>query len=372
MKSLSAWRKLSRKKKVFSLIGIGLAIFFASTLVSIWPDNYFWVNRENATMPVWVKGNIDSGVFIVFNHGGPGSSGTLESIIEVNPGNGQLGHPSPLKILEDEYAMVYWDQRHSGMSKGSADPNDSRPEDFGEDLAVVINELKKRYDVQKLFIIGQSWGHTVATSYLTYVDQWKENQANVDGYIIYKGVHSQDMTYQAAKLRILSYAEKEISEKRNISDWQEVRDYYQNHTRLTEASDFMIHEEYAHRVMGVSISLFDRINTGVKASFCSPYNGWSHYPNFRATMSAEKLLSWIVSDNSFEQTINRIAIPTLIIYGGKDLIAPSEVGENIYNEIETAKQDKVLVILRNSRHGAENNDVVIFQEAIKGFIEQYR
>ena len=126
MNSLSAWRKLSRKKKVFSLIGIGLAIFFASTLVSIWPDNYFWVNRENATMPVWVKGNIDSGVFIVFNHGGPGSSGTLESIIEVNPGNGQLGHPSPLKILEDEYAMVYWDQRHSGMSKGSADPNDSR------------------------------------------------------------------------------------------------------------------------------------------------------------------------------------------------------------------------------------------------------
>jgi pimeloyl-ACP methyl ester carboxylesterase len=354
------------------LIVIVLAILYALLVVSIWPENYFWVDRNNASMPVWVRGNIDSGVFIVFNHGGPGSSGTLESIIEVNPGNGQLGHPSPLKILEDEYAVVYWDQRHSGMSKGSADPNDSRPEDFGEDLAVVINELKKRYDVQKLFIIGQSWGHTVATSYLTYVDQWKENQANVDGYIIYKGVHSQDMTYQAAKLRILSYAEKEISEKRNISDWQEVRDYYQNHTRLTEASDFMIHEEYAHRVMGVSISLFDRINTGIKASFCSPYNGWSHYPNFRATMGAEKLLSWIVSDNSFEQTINRIAIPTLIIYGGKDLIAPSEVGENIYNEIETAKQDKVLVILRNSRHGAENNDVVIFQEAIKGFIEQYR
>jgi pimeloyl-ACP methyl ester carboxylesterase len=323
-------------------------------------------------MPVWVRGNIDSGVFIVFNHGGPGSSGTLESIIEVNPGNGQLGHPSPLKFLEDEYAMVYWDQRHSGMSKGSADPNDSRPEDFGEDLALVINELKERYDVQKLFIIGQSWGHTVATSYLTYVDQWKENQANIDGYINYKGVHSQDMTYQAAKPRILNYAEKEISEKRNISYWQEVHDFYQNHATLTEASDFMIHEEYAGRVMGVSISLFDRIYTGVKASFCSPYNGWSHYPNFRATMRAEKFLSWIVSDNSFEQTINRITIPTLIIYGGKDLIAPAEVGENIYNEIETAEQDKMLVILENSRHGAENNDVEVFQEAIKGFIEQYR
>jgi len=323
-------------------------------------------------MPVWVRGNIDSGVFIVFNHGGPGSSGTLESIIEVNPGNGQLGHPSPLKLFEDEYAMVYWDQRHSGMSKGSADPNDSRPEDFGEDLALVIDELKKRHDVKKLFLIGQSWGHTVATSYLTYVDQWKKNQANVDGYIIYKGVYSQDMTYQAAKPRILNYAEKQISENRDISCWQDVHDYYQNHATLTEASDFMIHEEYVGRVMGVSISLFDRVKAGVKASFCSPYNGWFHYPNFRATMRAEKLLSWIVSDNSFERIINRITIPTLIIYGGKDLIAPAEVGQTIYNEIKTASQDKTLIVLNNSRHGVENPDVQVFQKAIKKFLEQYR
>jgi len=96
---LRFWRKLSKRKKVFSLIGIVLfvlAILYALTVISIWPENYFWVDRNNAIMPVWVRGNIDSGVFIVFNHGGPGSSGTLESIIEVNPGNGQLGNPSPL------------------------------------------------------------------------------------------------------------------------------------------------------------------------------------------------------------------------------------------------------------------------------------
>ena len=268
--------------------------------------------------------------------------------------------------------MVYWDQRHSGMSKGSADPNDSRPEDFGEDLALVIDELKKRYDVQRLFLIGQSWGHTVAISYLTYVDQWKENQANIDGYIIYKGNHSQDMAYQAVKPRILDHAEKEICEQRNIAYWQEVHDYYQNHETLTEPSDFMIHDDYVSRVMGASISMFDRINSSVKASFCSPFNGFAFYSNNRATMGAEKFLSRVVSDNSLEQTINRITIPTLIIYGRKDLIAPVEVGEHIYKEILTAKQDKILVVLENSRHGAENNDVEVFQEAIKGFLEQYR
>ena len=79
-----------------------------------------------------------------------------------------LDHQSPLQILEKDFAMVYWDQRHSGMSKGSADPNDSRPEDFGNDLAVVIQELQNRYTIKKIFLIGQSWGHFVATSYGWY------------------------------------------------------------------------------------------------------------------------------------------------------------------------------------------------------------
>ena len=124
---------------VFIIIILIPILFYLSVTVSIWPEDYFWV-----------EGNIDSGVFIVFNHGGPGSCGTLESRIEVGPANGKLDHPSPLKILEKDYAMVYWDQRHQGMSKGTADPNDSQPEDFGNDLAIVIQELKNRYEIKKI------------------------------------------------------------------------------------------------------------------------------------------------------------------------------------------------------------------------------
>ena len=160
------------------------------------------------------------------------------------------------------------------------------------------------------------------------------------------------MAYQAVKPRILNYAEKEISEERDISYWQEVYDYYQNHATLTEALDFMIHDDYVSRVMGVEITVFDRISSSTKASFCSSFNGLRFYFNNKATVGAEKFMSQVVSDNSLEQTINRITIPTLLIYGGKDLIAPLEVGEHIYNEIETAERDKMLIVLENSRHGA--------------------
>ena len=60
-------------------------------------------------------------------------------------------------------------------------------------------------------------------------------------------------------------------------------------------------------------------------------------------------------------------------FGGRsDLIAPVEVGELIYNEIRTDEEDKVFLVLEQSRHGAENGDREILQRAIIEFVEEYR
>ena len=358
--------------KILALLIILLVIAYLSIVVGFWPEDYFWVERKNATMPVWVRGNIESGVFIVFNHGGPGSSGTLESIIEVNPANGRLDHESPFKVLESRYAMVYWDQRHSGMSKGSVDPNDSRPEDFGEDLASVIDEIEMRYDVQRIFLIGQSWGHSVAAVYLTYLDEWRTNQDKIDGYIDYKGNHEQEMAYVIAKQRILEQAENEINNNLDTQFWQEAKDFYQERTTLTNLSDLQKHYEYVDRVMGDSIQIIDRIWSSTRASIFSPFNGLAFYFNNKRTNQAVDFMSYVASDSSLREVIHRIRIPTLLVYGEKDLIAPVEVGEFIYDEISTEEIDKKILVLEHSRHGAENDDIEKLQGALIEFIEQYR
>ena len=341
-------------------------------VVSFWPKDYFWVERKNAIMPVWVRGNIESGVFIIFNHGGPGSCGTLESIIEVKPANGRFDHESPFKILESKYAMVYWDQRHSGMSKGSADPSDSRVEDFGEDLAIVIDELEKRYDVQRIFLIGQSWGHTVAANYMTSLGDWSENQDKIDGYINYKGNHEMEMAYVVVRPRIIEHAEQQITNNPDMQYWQEVREFYQERNTLTNASDFGKHDEYVDRVTGSSIQPTYRIMSMIKKSIFSPFNGLAFGLNNYRTNQAEEFLSSIASGTGIREVIHRIHVPTLLVYGRKDLMAPVEVGEFIYNEIDTDEKDKVLLVLEQSRHGAENGDKEILQRAVIEFIEKYR
>ncbi len=357
------------KRTIFSIFAL-LAIVLGSTVIKIWPENYFWVERNNARMPVWVRGNIASGIFIVLNHGGPGSSGTAESLFEINPPNGQFDHASPLQALENEYAVVYWDQRHSGMSSGNADPNDSQIEDFGEDLSLVIRELRARYHVQHLFLIGQSWGHSVALSYLTLIDGWAGNQAGVDGYIIYKANNEQDIAYQAARPRIIQFANQEIAAGRDIAYWKAAIQFYEQRPHLRDVTDFSANSEYADRAMQVSYPLQARIWTAFKSSIFSPLNGWAIYFNFKKTIEAEGFIRYVTTDTTLRQTLPHLSIPVLLIYGAKDLQAPVEVGQSIYQDISTPESQKTLLILPNSRHGAEGNDVPLMQTAIKDFINQ--
>ena len=356
-------------RTMFSIFAL-LAIVLGSTVIKIWPQNYFWIERNNARMPVWVRGNIDSGIFIVFNHGGPGSCGTAESLFEVNPANGRFDHASPLQALENEYAVVYWDQRHSGMSSGNADPNDSRIEDFGEDLSLVIRELRARYNVQHLLLIGQSWGHTVALSYLTLIDGWASNQAGVDGYILHKANHEQDAAYQAARPRIIQFANQKIAAGRDGAYWTAAIQFYEQRPHLLDITDFNANDEYADRAMQVSYPPQARIWAFFKASIFSPLNGWAVYFNYKKTTEAEGFMRWVTTDTTLSQTLPRLSIPVLLIYGAKDLTAPVEVGQSIYQGISTPESQKTLLILSNSRHGAEGKDVLLTQTAIKDFINQ--
>jgi pimeloyl-ACP methyl ester carboxylesterase len=345
-----------------------LALALASTVIKVWPANYFWIERENARMPVWVRGNIDSGTFVVLNHGGPGSCGTAESIFEVNPGDGRFGHVSPLRALERDFALVYWDQRHSGMSGGSADPDDSRMEDFGEDLSLVIREVRARYRVARVFLIGQSWGHAVALSYLTLIEGWQDNQAGIDGYILYKGNLDSNAPYQAVRPRLIRIAEQEIAAGRDVAYWNEALRFYQGQSALIVPADWDTDAEFAARAMGVRYSVPGRIWAFFKASILSPLNGWKVYANNKKTLRSKKFMAWVTSDTTLSRTQPRLSKPALLIYGADDLFAPVEVGQAIYRAISTPESQKTLLILPHSRHGAEGVDVPVLQRAIRDFI----
>jgi len=97
-------------------------------------------------MPAYVFGNVESDVFIVVLHGGPGGTG-----MDYRVGTYK-------NDLEDQYAMVYFDQRGQGMAKGHLTGDEMTAEVMSEDVFVLAKALKERYGQDiSLFLIGPNW-----------------------------------------------------------------------------------------------------------------------------------------------------------------------------------------------------------------------
>ena len=95
---------------------------------------------------MFVKGKDVNNPVLLFVHGGPGMP---EYWLTQRYPTG----------LEDHFVVVWWEQRGAGLSY-SADipPETMTTEQFVADTIEVTNYLRKRFDVEKIYLMAHSWG----------------------------------------------------------------------------------------------------------------------------------------------------------------------------------------------------------------------
>lgn len=76
------------------------------------------------------------------------------------PGGSELGAMRRhLPALEEHFTVVTWDQRGTGRSYGELDPVDTLTLDNAvSDTLAVTDYLRERFDQQRVYLVGQSWG----------------------------------------------------------------------------------------------------------------------------------------------------------------------------------------------------------------------
>jgi pimeloyl-ACP methyl ester carboxylesterase len=78
------------------------------------------------------------------------------------PGGTDMGAIRRDVTLEQDFTVVAWDQRGAGKSYGTLDPTDTfTTNQLVADTVEVTNYLRDRFDQDKIYLVGQSWGSTL-------------------------------------------------------------------------------------------------------------------------------------------------------------------------------------------------------------------
>jgi len=344
-------------KNILTILTIILVVLFSACKKSVYlsEGDFFHLKNDGADMPVWVMGNPDSDVILITVHGGPGDSGLS---FHVTPG---------FQLLENDYLMVYWDQRFSGMSQGHTDYSTMNPEQFIEDLDKLVQLIEHKYPNKKLFMLGFSWGGQLSSGYLGIND----NASKFKGWISLDGAIFAEYEAQLMREWIL----ERVPEKLNDPDadhefWQFIVDWYETNPSPANYSDY---EPYWY-VSALSGDVYDY--DAYLETQTIPYGelilrsmfSMSYYVYGFA--KKEDILEWDRIDNT--EALGNINIPSMMLWGANDGVVPVPVANYVYDHLATDSLYKEIVLIDKCGHGPQSERPEEFYDAMFNFIETYK
>lgn len=310
-------------------------------------DEVFWLSRAGADMPVWVKGNTASKVFIVVLHGGPGAWSYLFTGVQTEQ-------------LRQRYGVVFWDQRNAGSSAGNDNIGRLSLDQMVTDLESLLMVLRHRYGEEvQFFLLGHSFGGLLGTAFLAKGD----NQKQVQGWIEVDGAHNYPLTNILSRQMLIDTGLAEIRRNHFVPEWNEIVQYCQNHeANQSYAISYQINR-FAHEAEKyVNIS-------NLPYALCTPENPLSILANLYELFytSSGKAFQETLEVANFSPQLQQIKIPALLLWGQYDFIVPPGVGEDAFANLGSSS--KKLIFFNQSGHRPMNTEPLAAQQAIIDFIE---
>lgn len=310
-----------------------------------------YVQHKNSAMRVLIEGNTTSKAFLLMVHGGPGTSSFLYNTPEISEG------------LENQYAVVYWDQRNAGASQGGQNISSLSLSNMTEDLEQVILVLKARYgqDVD-IFLHGHSFGGLLSASFVTP----PHLQALISGWIVTGGSHNYPLNNDLSRKMLIDIGTQEISNGNHVEQWQNMVNYCTTHSgelTLDEANTINGFSADAETLIK-SIEQVNLTNLIVEHGTRDKWPISSVFLNWQHTTKAA--FNENLAQQSFSPKMHQVTVPVLLLFGQYDFICPKGLGEDIFKLISS--DSKTMMILEKSGHSPMFQEPKLFSKYITDFI----
>jgi pimeloyl-ACP methyl ester carboxylesterase len=300
--------------------------------VTIVPTPTFILANDEENMPVWVEGKADAKAILVVVHGGPGSD-ALDF-------RNYLGGTGFLK-LEQQYQVVYWQQRAAGQSFGSDKTALFTIEQYVRDLDKLLDEVKLRYPNKKIALLGHSWGGMLTSSYLKEADK----RAKVDAWIDAAGVSDGTNLFEATKVDLKAEADSRITINDNPAFWQDVKMQLQNPSTNVNALAYSVVDKISEVPIKVN-------NADFKYSARALKSNGALFPSILLTDNSASLLNF-----------NK---PVLMLWGKYDFAVSKQIRDKALNNLKNAQVTNI--VFTKSGHYMMFHEPELFASSVNSFL----
>ena len=263
-----------------------------------------------------IRGKDVENPILLFLHGGPGMPMMY------------LAHTFQDE-LEQHFVVVHWDQRSSGKSwKDEPDTTSINIRQYLDDASFVISHLRERFDQERIFLVGHSFGSYLGALLITEKPEWFHAYISV-GQVV------DDKKALEIQGEFLLAEATERKDKKALKDL----DHY----------GWRIYEKYLFKYGGelkYSTGYWPFIRDGLKSKEYT----WGDAMNLsKASNFCSRYMQYnVIEGNLMDAGITNFQIPVYFFVGTSDYTTPYVLIEN-YHQAVTAPVNE-LIWFQNSAH----------------------
>jgi len=288
---------------------------------------------------VMIRGEDRSNPVLLWLHGGPGAA--------------QMPvHRAFNKELEKEFVVVHWDQRGAGKSNHRGFSEETMTLDrFIEDVHEMTQYLKERFDQEKIFLLGHSWGTQLG---ILTVQRYPDN------YHAFISV-AQVVLPQRAEEISYEWLSKQVEERGSSRQKRKFDELgpplYDEHDRYVT---FAKMKDSFGGGMDVGMGRLAWISFGAKEYTIGDYAKWLRGANRGSGPMWEEL-----RDFDLFRDVPSIGIPVWFIVGENDYNTPAILVEEYFDSLN-AHMGKEFIIMDHTAHAPFMGDPERFHRELTG------
>ncbi|WP_346846835.1 alpha/beta hydrolase [Clostridium sp. UBA871] len=276
---------------------------------------------------------------LLFLHGGPGMpESTFAYAFQ--------------KELSSFFNIVHWDQRGAGKTLTKSKRNSNYPscEELIDDLFEIVNYLKKKYNKEKIVILGHSWGSVLGTLFVLKYPQ--EVLYYIGAGQVIDIVENEKIGYEKVRELIIK-----AGNKKDLDSLEKIGVYPEKNYEKP-----MIKKLQRIRILQGKYKVGMNFIPIIKTLLKSPIFRLSDIVSlFKGMSSNKKLWDFLFSHSLYEESRD-YEIPVFYILGDRDFQAPHTIASRYFDSINAP--NKKMFIIKEAGHFMMLDQPKLFTNAL--------